>query len=392
MIKFRKIIFLIIINLMSMFILAGCWDNVDLTKQAFVVGVGLDKTKEGKLELTLQIVKPSTVASKEGPSTGDKPVWVYSTEGHTIFEAVRKQLETINRKPFYSHAQIIVIGESLAKDGIQESIDFFERDVEPRLTSSVLVAKGTTAKEILKAKSGLEDIPAMHFKEILQNEKNNLNILNIKLIDILEDLSYPAANPVIASIDIVKRNKVLSIKDTAVKGCGVFKRDKLVGWLDTEGTKGMKYIKNKSKDGIINVENPLNNKLKVAIEQLDSETEIDVNIDNEGLKFTIGVEGKGNIGGQQGTEDLTSSKQLKSLEEEVQNKIKSQIEHVVNEAQKNFKSDILGLGLKVSKKYPYYWDELKKDWSKAFGKADIKVDVKFNIVRTGLISHPTDIK
>jgi len=371
---------------------SGCWDNVPITEKAMVMGIGIDKTEDNMVELTLQVVKPTSISYGEGSQGSSDTVWVYSTKGKTLFKAMRKQLQTINRKPFYSHVQVIIIGDELAKTGIQEVIDLFERDREPRLSPSVLIAKETTAKKVLSAKSDLENVPAMHIMEILLNNKNNLSIHNMNFINLIRSLRYPEQSPTVGVIEIVNKEDDLNIADMKIKGGAVFNKDKLIGWLDEENIEGLNYVLNTSHNGIIETENPLNKGKFVSIEQKRSDTTIKIKFEDEKLVFMIEVNAEGNIGGEQGEADLTTKDALSKLEAQIEKSIKEKIDNVTSLAQDKYKTDIFGFGEKLNKKYPYYWEEVKPNWSEEFSHSSIEVDVKFEIRNSGLINHPTKVE
>ncbi|GAA3314972.1 hypothetical protein GCM10020331_008860 [Ectobacillus funiculus] len=69
--------------------------------------------------------------------------------------------------------QLLVIGEAVAKEGIQEVFDFFDRDSEARLTTKVLVTRDVEAGAMLKILTPLESIPAnAHTRKVELSEKN----------------------------------------------------------------------------------------------------------------------------------------------------------------------------------------------------------------------------
>lgn len=100
------------------------------------VAIGLDLIEDELLELTVQVVIPRRLA-QEGYEKN--AVVTYSTTGRTVFEAFRKMTAISSRKLYIGHIQLIVLGESLAKGGIFETIDFFERDHEFRRQAQILV-------------------------------------------------------------------------------------------------------------------------------------------------------------------------------------------------------------------------------------------------------------
>ncbi len=57
----RKSLFLLLMTIM-MVLLTSCWSKKELTDLALVSAMGIDKTKEGRYELTFQIINPGNVA------------------------------------------------------------------------------------------------------------------------------------------------------------------------------------------------------------------------------------------------------------------------------------------------------------------------------------------
>jgi spore germination protein KC len=379
----RHIIVLLI--LLSCIGLTGCWSNKDLAERALVAGIGLDLTEENKIELTLQIVKPSVVAAIEGGSPGEDPVWINSTTGDTVFEAVRKQLNTVNRKPYYSHVELIVIGEGLARQGIGDIVDFFERDHEPRLTSTFLIAKGTTAKRIMNAKSELEKMPAIHLKEITKNQDSAPTIQGVTLFDLLKQLSSPGENATIGVIEIIEETEDLKIENLKVQGSGVFHKGKLIGWLKPMETAGLLYVQDKVENVILTIPDPMNKELMLSIEQVKSSGKIDAKFIEDDLKLFIEVEGEGNIGSQRGSGDLTTQEMLEVLEKETAKRIEERVRNVVKTAQEEHQSDIFGFGDVIYQKYPEYWKQIQESWHQEFSKLPVEIKVSFTMRRTGLI-------
>lgn len=53
-------------------LLAGCWDRVEINDLAIVVGIGLHKTDDDLIELSMQMVNPSSMISGQGGSGGQQ--------------------------------------------------------------------------------------------------------------------------------------------------------------------------------------------------------------------------------------------------------------------------------------------------------------------------------
>jgi len=381
---------ILIIILFLMALMSSCWDNRDLTKRTFIAGLGIDKIDGNRLKLTLQLIK--SYSTSEGENHNSDPIVNNVSNGETLHEAIRNQFNYINRKPFYSHIQTIIIGEALAKEGIKDVLDFFERDHETKLTPSILIAKGTTANEILNIDSKINKILTFDIKEICESSNVNLSILNTTLLEVLKNFSSVGRSATISTIEIIDDLNNPDIKGINVEGGTVFKNDKLIGWLSPTETAGLKYIINETGSGIINIKNPIHGKKQVAIEQTRAKGKMDALLENGKLTLIVQVNSEGIIGNQEGIGDLSNQGIIKEIEYRAEAVIKQQIEDVLKLTQSKYKSDIFGFANVVHKKYLTYWKENKYEWENIFSKAYVEIRVNFKVNNPGIINKAVEVK
>ena len=93
----------------------------------------------------------------------------------------------------------------------------------------------------------------------------------------------------------------------------------------------------------------------------------------------------GNRWEQMGTDDLTPDT-IKQLEQEQAQVVKDEIGGTIKEAQQNFKSDIIGLGVVTRQRFPEQWKKMQGEWDKAFPEISVEVVVESKIRNTGLSS------
>lgn len=109
--------------------------------------------------VTFQIVNPKEIAGRT--VTGRSvPVVIYSSTGKSLFEATRKVTFKGSRRINLQHLRVLVIGESLAREGVKEVFDLLERDHTSRLTTRVYIAKGSDSEKVLKTLTLIDEIPA----------------------------------------------------------------------------------------------------------------------------------------------------------------------------------------------------------------------------------------
>jgi len=152
--------------LVSAVALGGCWSARELNKLAIVMAVGIDKADEpGRYLVTAQIARPGTAASGVGGAGataggGDETVHTTYADGDTLFAAIRNLAQFASRRIYWAHNNVVVIGEDVAREDITPVLDFFARNPELRLRAWLAIARDTTAREIVSAKTGIESVPA----------------------------------------------------------------------------------------------------------------------------------------------------------------------------------------------------------------------------------------
>ncbi|WP_233476129.1 Ger(x)C family spore germination protein [Paenibacillus sonchi] len=167
--KTKRLSVLVLFVLLSVN-LAGCWNSRELNELAIVSGIGIDRVKDtGKLRVTFQVVNPSSTTTTQGASTNQSPISIYTVNDRTVFGALRRASKQATRQLFFAHAQLLVIGESLAEGGMNEVFDIFERSHELRLNTTVLVSRDTDAESILKVLLPQESVPSVGLGKKAEN-------------------------------------------------------------------------------------------------------------------------------------------------------------------------------------------------------------------------------
>lgn len=390
----KKIAIILVISILISGV-SGCWNNVDLADMAIAISIGLDICEENKdlIQVTVQLVKPGVIRAKSEGSDAN-PVWVFTAKGKTVFSAVRNLLKTVNRKVFFNHVQLIIIGEELAEKGIKDIVDFFERDHETNRQSHVLITKGVKAKQILTSKSQVGDIPGLYIVQIIKNNGSLAKMKVIKMYQLIQILNIPGYNSLVGRIQVApkQRGKKFSLKDIEVEGAGILEDGKLVGWLGPIETRGYLFAKGEVKSGIINTANPFLPEKKVGFEIVRSSGNLSAEIEKGKLGFRIEVDAEGRLGDQQGPGDLASSELIEKLETEVEKVIEKNIREAIEIAQNKYQNDFFGFAEKVQKNYYQFWEQTESEWKGVFSRTPVTIDVNWKTRSTGIIKKTTEPK
>ncbi|MFZ5643675.1 MAG: Ger(x)C family spore germination protein [Bacillota bacterium] len=381
---------------------AGCWNRVELDQRAIVAGYGVDKAEEGKLRVTVQIVKPGEI--KAGTSTmggASKAVTVYTGTGFTFFDTLRNLAMVVGKKLFLTETKILVVGEDLAREGIGRITDFYERDAEPSTRNFLLVAKGE-AKQVLETEIGTEKVWAYGIENMVKTVTAHGKAPAVEVAEFLETVESKTTAPVATAVQVIRKGKEEGEeegkageatpvpKEVKVSGTAVFHHYKLTGWLDEKETRGLLWVTGKIKSGIIVVPSPAGEDKLVALEIIRAKADIKPEITDGNLTITVEVEEEGNLGEvQPDSVDITKPGVLEDLEERKKTAIKDEIMSAVIKA-RELNADIFGFGEAVRRKYPREWKGLEDKWDEIFPTLEVNVAVDAKIRRTGKIANPAE--
>lgn len=390
--KQKILIFGIIIT--SLLLLAGCWNRRELNDLSIVVAMGVDKF-DGYYSVSVQIVNPGEIAAKGG--SGRVPVVVYQEKGKTIFEAIRKITTISPRRLYFSHLRFIVFGENSASKGISETLDFLLRDPEIRTDFYITVSKDTKAIDVLKVLTSIDKIPANEiFSSLEAAEKAWGPTSKITLDELTSDLVSNGKSAVLTGIKIEgdaqageKQKNLQQTEDFTklrFKGMGVFKGDKLIGWLNDDESEGLHYALGKVKSTIEEISCPKEG--IVGIEVIRTKTDVKAELQNNNPKGIIKLDVEANVGNVEcRTLDLTRTETMNYLEEKTENEIKRKIIKAIKVSQKKYEVDLFGFGDAIHRSSPDYWKKTKKNWNQIFVNMPVEIDANVKIRLIGTIGN-----
>lgn len=375
-------------------LLPGCWSRKELNTLGFVSAVGLDTGDDGQIRLTIEIVKPMALGGEQG-RTSEKAYYIMESTGQTIFDAVRNVLKRSTRRPFWQHNRFILIGESLAREGIGKHLDFFLRDGETRLNAFVLVARGTPAGQMIQVEFDADAIPSEGgFGLITLTQAGLSKLVTTDLNHMLQNLESDGIEVTAPGVRLFDRKsgQPTQVGDVTREGArlapeidatAVFKGDKLVGWLDDVEGRGLLWISGKARSGIIAVDAPGAPGAKVGLEMLKSTTDLEVTFVDGQVIASVDIEVEAALGDSQVELDPSKSpQQWDELERLLEEAVKGEVSAAVARA-KDLGSDVLGFGASLKRSDCPAWMRTKDSWDRYFQDSVLQVKVKGTIRHSG---------
>lgn len=374
------------------FISTGCYNYRELTKLAITSAIGINKTEDG-YELIIQVINTQKTGSDANASSDTPKFIVYKKKGRTIQEALRNIILESPRRLYVNHMALLVISEEVAKDDMDNIIDLFSRDSEFRKQFLVLISKEKDTSDVLSILTALETLNAKNIKDSLYTDKRYLGISNIvNFEDLLDSYINERMDIALPSITLQGSEKkgenddnIKSSDPSArviLSGISVFKDNKLVGYLDINDSINVSYLNN-TIDNTIYTYKCDNNKY-TSIEVVKSKTGIDINKDDNEIKFVI--KRKANINEMNCDVNIQNEKELQELETKIEKDMEKEFYKTIDKLVNEYESDICGFKEMIYKSYPKYYKELEKKYGDDLLKnINYKVDIKLELVAKGNI-------
>lgn len=385
----------------------GCWDQREVERLGIVMATAVETSPDGRVRIIVQNINPSAMGktAEGGGEEKAKPYRNRSSDGDTLFEAIRTLSRQTPRQLFFAHNQVIIISEKLASSrGITEIMDFFERNPQIRRTTWILVGKGDLSS-LLDEPGRLEFTPAQRIFGII-NERNLTSQYGVKRLgDFMEMMESEGTQPFTA---IIERKHNIARPDEqrdtqqeghiseprqniTMSGTAIFRRDKMVGYLNPKESRGLLWVKGEVEGGIINIPAPGTQK-PVSLEILRSSTRLETDIKDGRIYMTVKIKEESNLVETTAPLNLTKPETIERLEKLLAVAIREEVESALARAQHEYRTDIFGFGEEIHRKHPGQWKEIKDNWSDIFPDVEVEVQVDAKILRTGLVTKPVKPK
>ncbi|MBA2937231.1 Ger(x)C family spore germination protein [Paenibacillus sp. CGMCC 1.16610] len=367
------------------FIQSGCWSSIEINQRSFARFMFIDKADLG-VELTLGFPLPNRmVASKAGGDNGSPPFTYVTKSGENISEAYNQILADLPRRVTFGQMRNIFISKQLATEvGLEPFIDFLSRQPGLHLNVNLFVVDGNS-KEVgsipMVFESFLTDILLLYTKEKIVHSVTIKNML----ISIYRkgDFTLPILTIGKSGVDFEKKRA----QWMGTSGMAIFRNAKMVGTFDIKETKGARWLFDDVYHAQYSVISPTDGKLVTLILR-SSNTKIVPNISDTQIQLNIKCRSEASVMSSESSIDLTSSRELKSLEQSFETMLEGIITKTITKS-KAMKTDVFQFGQIIKWRFPNEWNSLEGNWRDMYAsKLVINPQVDISIKRIGAVQKP----
>nr|WP_275983724.1 Ger(x)C family spore germination protein [Paenibacillus hamazuiensis] len=373
--------------------LAGCWNSVELNELGIVSATAIDY-KKGMYNVSYQIVVPQAVSSATGQASPSMaPIAVFSTQGATLKEAAEKANLEFPRTLFFAHNRVIVIGENAAKQGISGLLDLYFRNQESRETVSLYVTQDDP-KQILKTLMPIEKIQgAGIFKMTNVAEKQSSTVKRTRIYEIAYKITSRSSSAVVPEISFSGRGQPKQSVDAMnevshdvilkFQRNGVFRKDRLAGWLSEDESLGLRLATGEANGGMITVGCPKEeSKGKISFQLNKVKAKLETMAEDGRANIAAKVTAYGVLAESSCKTDFSKPESL----EPVKQALKEHLSGLIRAAWKaslDLRSDIFGISDEVYRHQPELW-KMWADKEDPWKEAQLTPQVEVKVERTGM--------
>lgn len=366
----RLLTFIIVLTLT----LSGCWDQKIYEQIGFILEVGIEESeKEDEYLVTYTSPVFGTVEK-------EKVEIIPTTSG--ILRGARENARKMSARQLEGgKIQQVVFSEEVAKKGIHNILEIFERDpVNPAL--AWVVISEDSPREIFEKGLEFKDKPriAIYINQLLEGSAKSSYVPQTKVYDF--DINYyiPGLDPI---TPIIK----LTPDDIQIVGTALFDGDRMVGKIDTQSTVLLLAIKGmmRSTEYVTlvpeSIEEVKTTKTHIAVNIKDAKRKISVSIKDNKPVVDITLDFKA-ILDEYKWGNTANKSENKKLEKYLAQAIEKQCTELLQYTQE-VGSDPIGIGDIVRAWHNKYWDSV--NWSEAYKDITFNVEAKVKIKQYGTI-------
>lgn len=353
--------------------ISGCWDYTEMHDIKFASGMAIDKDKfTNEYLCTIEVLK----SSSDGKSVKST---VIQSRGPTIHTALRDAVSSTGKQLQASHMKVVIVSKDIATEGIVPVIDLINRDIEARNDMWILISQMNTASEIFTKGKKEEGIMSYELADTIVNYNKTGKYIATQIFKLIDDLSTDSISPTIPMIKIDTKDHKPTIK---VSGTAMFKDDKMIGQLDENETLLLQLLKEQEIEFIIPILIENNKNISLEIMNMDRKIEPKIQENKISMNIYLNI----NVGLSELPETVEyniSKKEISKLEDQSEKYIENTLYNLIEKLQKQYKSDVIGLGKVLKKKKPNEWKRVSNNWNKIFQDMPINLFTNINIKYSG---------
>ena len=295
-----------------------------------------------------------------------------SEVGHNINMMITGQLDA-------SKSSIIIIGEEMAKKGIEPLLEPFYRSKRGYLSSKVIIAKGN-GYDILSIKNERSPI-AFDILQMIESAETSSVIPKVSIFSLWSKMMDPGKDLLVPMVEVSDVGKI------KVTGLSFFNGGNYTGSSISDKNTPIlmlllnKFqIRNRNQINLLLSEENTKDPISLNVKKIKRKINTKVDAKSKEIKYSINLSVSVSITSfpQQSIRKI----EIKELNKKISSQLTKQAKQIIETAQKA-NSDVFGIGGNIKSYYPEVWKEI--DWNEEYKNVEIDPKIEVEIIQTGTL-------
>lgn len=267
---------------------------------------------------------------------------------------------------FYGHTQYLLLGESYARKGVQELLDFVGRSAELRLATPVYVLRGTAADAVLDKELDVTgQLGAME----------RTGVPAYTALDTVDSLAQ-SGTALVAALTYDAKDQTLR-----PDGCAVLVDGKLRGYLDARDEAAVAWLNGAGGESIA-----LPVGATVTVTNCKATVRADWD-DGRITAVTLRLQAKATADQLKESLNISDEDVRRTIEQALSREMAQRMAEALRHTQA-FKADALRIGARIAGAQPLQWQRGNPDWEARFPETPVTVTVSARIAGTQDLTDP----
>lgn len=353
--------------------------GTELSELMIMQGIGIDVTENG-FKTTVELLNNEQSGSPGGNGNSDKKTKIYSAEGATVGEALRKLVTKSGNEPMFAHNRVIVIGEEAANRDLSDILDFFERNYDSRASQLLCVAKNTTGESVIRAKVPMDTVKSEILENMLVECSKQSLVPKVRIIDAINYIKDETSGLCIPAVKVEKNGEDENFE---LDGCAVFGTDTTFSmYIDSETAEGISILNDKIEEGVISAALPNGQSASFYINK--GRCRYKITTENGVLHYSLNVKISCDLEGVQGDEYFsTDTGVVETFQTAVGEAISKKAENTLTVLQGKHGADVVRYGKRLRNKENDLYYIVKDNWGDIFPSIKLSVTADVTVRRIG---------
>ena len=343
----------------SCLLLPGCGSlpySREMGDMALLRTMGVDLLEE-EVRVTV-----STGPRVRGLQGEQQPSLVLSAQGASLSGAALELQGMSESYVFFGYVDQLLLGEELARQGVEPVLDYFARDVELGLGAQLWLVQGASAEEAVR--SGGEQGVEGRLSTLRTDGEMGIAAITRTAGEVLSDL-LEWGSAYVPALVCAEEEEAASLRES---GYAVLKEGKLAGFLEGEAAAGLELLTGRTSSDVLEV---LASGELVAVRV----TGVDTSCRMEEGKLRIICQIQARAAEYQ---TPLEEAELNELSLQLEQRERDRIQAALSQMQA-WGADCTGVGPRAALASPGQWQAGEETWAEQFASQPLELEVRVTI-------------